>query len=275
MTAIIPKRKSVVLTLLIGLLLHLAGCQIVPVSGRRQLNYVPGSMMRAMSFDSYKEFLAEHKLSTDAEKTAMVQRVGSKIQKAVEEYFLLENRSEILQGYQWEFNLVEDDAVNAWAMPGGKVVVYTGLLQVAKTDADLAVVMGHEIAHAVAKHGSERMSQQLAFAFGAVALDTAMKEQPEKTREIFLTSYGVGGQIALLLPYSRLHESEADQLGLIFMALAGYNPQRAVDFWQAMAKQSSGGAPIEFLSTHPAHETRIRKIEEFLPQAMIYYTGPL
>lgn len=253
----------------------LIGCQTVPVSGRRQLNYVPGSLVRSMSFQNYTDFLKENKLSTDVEKTAMVKRVGSRIQRAVEDYFLKEGGSDTLDGYEWDFNLVEDDAVNAWAMPGGKVVVYTGLLKVAKDETDLAVVLGHEVAHAVAKHGSERMSQQLAFAFGAVALDTAMKDQPEKTRKIFLKSYGVGGEVGVLLSYSRLHESEADQLGLIFMSLANYNPERAVNFWQAMAEQSKGGAPPELLSTHPSHETRIRKIKEYLPSALIYYTGPM
>ncbi len=258
---------------LISSTLLLTGCDTVPISGRRQLNYVPDSYINSMSFDSYREFLSKSKVSTDPKGTAMVKRVGENIQKAVERYFEMENQSELLEGYEWEFNLVDDPAANAWAMAGGKVVVYTGLLKIAKTDEQLAVVVGHEIAHAVARHGSERLSQQLIYTFGGVALDKALEDQPGKTKELIMTAYGAGGQYGVLLPYSRLHETEADHLGMIFMALAGYNPEAAVSFWENMSANNKGKEPPEFLSTHPSHSTRIEKIKEFMPKAMFYYTG--
>jgi predicted Zn-dependent protease len=176
-----------------------------------------------------------------------------------------------LEGYAWEFNLVEDEAVNAWCMPGGKVVVFTGILPVTRDATGLAVVMGHEIAHAVANHGNERMSQGLMVQMGGTALSKALEDKPEETRNLFLTSFGLGTQVGVLLPYSRLHENESDHLGLIFMAMAGYDPRSAVDFWERMATQKSGGAPPEFLSTHPSDKTRIENIKSLLPEALRYY----
>ncbi len=249
----------------------LAGCSEVEITGRKQLNFVPSSTMHSMSFDAYDEFLSQHKLSTDAEKTQMVKRVGGRIQRAVEDYAARNGIEDKLNGYQWEFNLVEDPNVNAWAMPGGKVVIYTGILQVAQDETGLAVVMGHEIAHAFAKHGAERMSQGLLVQMGGVALSTALDKYPQKTKALFMQSYGVGTQLGILLPYSRTHESEADHLGLIFMAMAGYDPRQAPAFWERMAAQSKGGAPPEFLSTHPAHETRIQDLKALIPDAMTYY----
>jgi predicted Zn-dependent protease len=182
--------------------------------------------------------------------------------------------SDQLKGYKWEFNLVEDPNVNAWCMPGGKVVVYTGILPVAKNEAGLATVMGHEIAHAFARHGAERMTQGLLVELGGMALEKALATRPEETRDLFMRSYGAGTQYGILLPYSRKQESEADHLGLIFMAMAGYNPNDALDFWQRMAASSSGQAPPEFMSTHPADATRIRNIKKLIPEAMKYYKKP-
>ncbi len=176
-----------------------------------------------------------------------------------------------MAGYAWEFNLVEGEEVNAWAMPGGKVVVYTGILPVAKDESGLATIMGHEIAHAVAKHGDERMSQALLAEMGGLTLSTALAKQPAQTRELYMRVFGVGVQVGALLPYSRTQESEADHLGLIFMAMAGYDPNKAVEFWQRMSQMKGGQAPPEFLSTHPSDETRIRKIKERLPEATQYY----
>jgi len=252
--------------------LLLSSCTQVDITGRKQLIMVPDSLMNSMSFQSYSQFLSENKLSTDTQKTQMVKRVGGRIQVAVEEYCAKNGTQDRLSGYKWEFNLIEDPSVNAWCMPGGKVVVYTGLLPVAQTDTGLAVVMGHEIAHAFAKHGSERMTQSLLTELGGVALSTAMNNQPEQTKSLFLQAYGTGTQIGILLPFSRVHESEADHLGLIFMAMAGYDPHEAVTFWQRMADSSKGQQkPPEFLSTHPAEETRIKNLEGLIPEAMNYY----
>jgi predicted Zn-dependent protease len=259
------------LLILCALSLLSAGCSEVAISGRKQFNFVPGSTMNSMSFKSYSEFLAEHKLSTNAEQTQMVKRVGGRIQKAVEEYCAANGIEDRLAGYEWEFNLVEDPNVNAWCMPGGKVVVYTGILQIAQGEAGLAVVMGHEIAHAFAKHGAERMSQGLLVQMGGIALSTALEDYPDQTKNLFLQSYGVGTQVGVLLRYSRVHENEADHLGLVFMAMAGYNPEEAPVFWEAMAAQKKGAQPPEFLSTHPADETRIQNLKDLVPEAMEYY----
>lgn len=245
-------------------------CSTVPITGRSQLNLVPASQINSLSFQQYKEFIKQSKLSSDKEAVAMVKRVGVNIQKAVETYFAEKNLMNQLQGYEWEFNLVESDEVNAWAMPGGKVVVYTGILPLTKDETGLAVVMGHEIAHAIAQHGAERMSQGLLQQLGGMALSVALQNEPEATQNLFLTAYGVGTTVGVILPFSRTHESEADRLGLIFMAMAGYDPSAAVEFWTRMSQQG-GAKPPEFLSTHPSDETRIADIKKNLPEAMNYY----
>ena len=265
-------RQSFLLSACLLLMIFL-GCTTVPITGRSQFNTVPDSVINSMALQEYNTFLGspENKLSTDPEKTAMVQRVGERIADAVELYMNEHDLADRIADYEWEFNLIESDQKNAWAMPGGKVVVYTGILEVAQDDAGLAVVMGHEIAHAIARHGSERMTQGLTIALGGVALDKALEDEPSATRNIFLTSYGVGTTVAIMLPYSRTHETEADRLGLIFMAMAGYAPEEAVGFWQRMAQSKDGSAPPEFLSTHPADETRIRNIKSDLYEARRYY----
>ena len=249
----------------------LLSCSTVPVTGRKQLILVPSSTMRSMSFQQYDEFLNTHKLSNNQEQTQMVKRAGKRIQKAVEEYFAEKNMSHELKNYDWEFNLVENPEVNAWCMPGGKVVVYTGILPITKDEAGLAVVMGHEIAHALAKHGNERVSQGLITQMGGIALSKALEAKPAKTQQLWMAAFGIGAQFGVIFPYSRLHESEADRLGLIFMAMAGYDPNKAVKFWETMAEMKGGQAPPEFMSTHPSDETRIRKIKELIPEAMQYY----
>jgi len=261
------------LAVLSGILLLLAGCSEVEITGRKQFNIVPDSTMNSMSFQSYGEFLSTHKLSTNTEQTQMVKRIGGRIQNAVEQYCKSNNIEDRLEGYEWEFNLVEDPNVNAWCMPGGKVVVYTGILPVAQSETGLAVVMGHEIAHAFAKHGAERMSHALIVKMGGVALSTAMKDRPELTKNLFMQSYGIGTTLGVL-KYSRTHENEADHLGLVFMAMAGYNPEEAISFWQRMAAQKTGAQPPEFLSTHPADKTRIQNLKKLLPDAMQYYKKP-
>lgn len=250
----------------------LSSCASVPVTGRRQLNLIPGSTMLSMSAQQYGDFLKSNKVvSADEKQTQLVRSVGLKIQHAVEAYFSQNNLSDQLNGYNWEFNLVESKDVNAWCMPGGKVVVYTGILAVTKTEAGLAVVLGHEIAHAVAQHGNERMSQGLLAQFGGMAVSQLLAEKPEQTKQLYLTAFGLGAQFGVLLPFSRTQESEADHLGLIFMAMAGYDPNEAVTFWQRMSEHKKGEAPPEFMSTHPADQTRIEDIKRELPEALTYY----
>jgi len=265
----LPKRN--IFSAMIMLLL-LGACTTVPLTGRSQLNLIPNDQIIALSFDQYQQFLDDHKVVSGTAQAATVNRVGRKIQHAVETYLDGQGQANLLTGYEWTFNLVKDDKVNAFAMPGGKVVIFTGIMPVAKDDAGLATVMGHEIAHAIARHGNERMSHGLVTQLGGVALGLALSDRPQQTQELFMTAYGMGAQVGILLPYSRLQESEADQLGLIFMALAGYDPHHAVDFWQRMAQQKdAGAAPPEFLSTHPAHATRINDLKQHVPEAMKYY----
>lgn len=260
------------LAVVCGVLLLLSSCTQVAITGRKQLSLVPDSVVNSMSLDSYNEFLSQHQLSNNMEQTQMVRRVGGRIQRAVEQYCAENNMTEQLEGYRWEFNLIEDNSVNAWAMPGGKVVVYTGLLPVAQSEEGLAVVMGHEIAHDIARHGNERMSQGLLVEMGGMALSQALANRPTQTQNLFMRSYNIGTQYGVLLPYSRVHENEADHLGLIFMAMGGYNPNEAVSFWERMSASKAGGVRVpELLSTHPADATRIRNIKRLIPEAMRYY----
>lgn len=247
-----------------------SACSTVPVTGRQQLSLVSSSEMLSMSTQQYDDFLKSNKVVPAGDsRTAMVQHVGRNIQAAVEQYFRQNNLS--LNGYSWEFNLVDNKEANAWCMPGGKVVVYTGILPLTNNEIGLAVVMGHEIAHAVAGHGDERMSQGLLAQLGGAALSQALSQKPQETQQLWMTVFGVGVQYGALLPFSRVQEGEADRLGLIFMAMARYDPNEALGFWQRMAQQNKGQAPPEFMSTHPSDETRIAKIREELPEALRYY----
>ncbi len=262
-------RGSIWLIVLIAF--TVVSCTTVAITGRKQLNLIPKSQMMAMSFEQYGQVLAESQLSRDAAATAMVDKVGHRIASAVERYYSDQGLSNELSGYAWEFKLIESEQVNAWCMPGGKVAFYTGILPICDGETGVAVVMGHEVAHAIAQHGAERMSQGLLAQMGGMALNKALEQKPEETRNLWLTAYGLGAQVGALLPYGRLHESEADRLGLIFMAMAGYDPNAAVGFWQRMAANAGGAAPPEFLSTHPSSTTRIRQIREYLPEAMGFY----
>lgn len=256
------------------LALLVAGCSTVAITGRQQLSLIPTSTMMSMSGQQYAEFLESHPVSTNREQTETVRRVGQRIRQAVERHFAAEGMSRELAGYAWEFNLVEDPQANAWCMPGGKVVVYTGLLPITQTETGLAVVMGHEIAHAVAEHGRERMSQQLVAQLGGMALSEALSAKPEETRRAWLAAFGAGAQVGALLPFSRLQETEADRLGILFMAMAGYDPREAVRLWQRMGQTRSGQPPPEILSTHPSDATRIRNLEKAMPEALRHYQGP-
>ena len=252
--------------------LFLVSCSSVALTGRKQLNVVSDQQMLATSTDQYAQFMKENKLSSDAEQTARIKRVGAKIQAAVEEYARKNNRTSDLQGYAWEFNLVESKEVNAWCMPGGKVVFYTGIMPVCQDDDGVAVVMGHEVAHAVAKHGAERMTQNLAVQGGGAALSTVLATKSPQTQQLWMSAFGAGAQYGVLMPFERGQESEADHLGLIFMGMAGYDPNHAVEFWQRMSKATgSAEKPPEFMSTHPSDENRIKKIQNEMPEALKYY----
>jgi predicted Zn-dependent protease len=259
------------LAFLLILSFFLFSCASVPVTERRGLHLVPDSELTTMSYQEYNNVLKKSKLSTDMAKVSMVRRVGQRIATASEQLLVEKGHGDDIRNYKWEFNLIEDDkTVNAWCMPGGKVAVYTGLLFISQDENGLAVVMGHEVAHAIAKHGNERMSQGLLAQFGAIGLSVALAGNPGVTSDIFMQAYGMGAQVGFLLPYSRIQESEADHIGLILMAKAGYDPRGAVVLWQRM--NAKGGArPPEFLSTHPAPESRIRNIESLIPEAMQVY----
>lgn len=256
-------------TLLLGVFAW--SCSTVPITGRHQLSLVPDDQIIAMAATQYDTVLMTNKLSSNKEQTAMVKRCGARIQKAVETYFQSQNQMAQLNGYKWEFNLIESDEVNAWCMPGGKVAFYTGIMPVCKDETGIAVVMGHEVAHAVAKHGNERMSQQMLAQYGSVALDAALANNSAQTKQMASMAFGIGAQYGALLPFSRKQESEADHLGLIFMAMAGYDPHAAVPFWERMAAGSGGGKPPEIMSTHPSDATRIANLKQLMPEAEKYY----
>lgn len=250
----------------------LTGCITNLVTGRNQLSLVPESELQLMATSQYITFLEEHKvLSPGNYEATMVDRVGARISNAVTKYYNSKGQPSVIEGYKWEFNTVDSKEANAWCMPGGKVVVYNGLLQITQNETALAIVVGHEIAHAIAKHGSERMSQGMVQQLGGVALQVALSQKPQETQNLFLQSYAIGSHLGAILPWSRQQETEADQYGLIFAAMAGYDPQESILFWTRMSN-AGGATPPEFLSTHPANETRIRKLHQFMPEAMKYYT---
>ena len=264
-------RAAVFLTFGAAALFFLSSCATVPLTERRAIHLVSEQELTTLSLQEYSKVLQQSKLSDDRAKVQMVKNVGARIARATEEALKQVGRADEVQKYKWEFNLIQDDkTVNAWCMPGGKVAVYTGILPVTRDETGLAVVMGHEIAHAVAQHGNERMSQGLLAQMGGVALSVALSTQPAATSSLFMAAYGVGSQVGFLLPYSRVQESEADRIGLILMAMAGYDPRQAIPFWQRM-NETGGARPPEFLSTHPAPETRIQEIQAHINEALKYY----
>ena len=239
--------------LLIGALV--VACSTNPFTGKQTLALVPNSQILPMAFQQYQEFLSEHKVVNNTADSRMVKSVGQKIAAAAERYLTANGYAGYLADYRWEYNLVDSKDVNAWCMPGGKIVVYTGILPITKNEAGLAAVMGHEVAHALANHGQQRMSAGQLQQLGAVAGNIALANNPENA-QIFNTAYGLGTSVGVMLPFSRSHETEADHIGLILMAIAGYEPSVAAELWQRMQAQEQG-APPEFLSTHPSKaETR-------------------
>lgn len=260
------KRITVIVSLVI-----LYGCATVAVTGRKQLSLVSNAELMPMAAQQYQEVIAKGPLSKDAEQTAMIKRVGGRIEKAVGQYMANAGRSAELADFKWEFNLIDDPkTVNAWCMPGGKVAFYTAILPICKDETGVAIVMGHEVAHAIANHGRERMSQQLAAQFGLNAVGVLMGQNPTAGQQLLMQAVGAGTSVGML-KFSREHESEADHMGIIFMAMAGYDPNQAPSFWERMSTLSGGQQPPEFLSTHPSHETRIRDLQGWIPEAMQYY----
>lgn len=256
--------RTIIFLLLTAVLL--SSCKKVPVTGRTQLNLVPDFMIRELAFSQYDSVVKiSRTLAATDSRAQMVTRVGLRIQHAVERYLEQHKMQKELSRFQWAYNTIDEPIVNAWCMPGGKVVVYTGLLPVAETEEGLAVVMGHEIAHAIARHGNERMSQGLLINMGGLVLQEALKEKKEQTQLLFLGLYVVGSNLALALPNSRMQETEADKLGLIFMHMAGYEPEAAISFWQRMAALNKNKTP-EFLSTHPSDEKRIKNLSALIPE---------
>lgn len=262
--------KTIESILILVATLVMVQCATVPITGRKQLIIMPESEMVQMSLTSYGDFLKENKLSKDMTGTRRVKEVGQRIAAAVESYLKSQGMESLVKDYKWEFNLVQSKDVNAWCMPGGKVVVYEGIMPLCPTDDDLAVVMGHEVAHAVARHGNERMSQQMLVQAGSAAAAYALKDKPEQTQALLGAAIGLGANYGVMLPFSRKHELEADRLGLIFMTIAGYDPAEAIPFWSRMASVGSGQKPPEFMSTHPSDAHRIQQIEALLPEAMKY-----
>lgn len=252
--------------------LYLTSCAVVPMTGRKQFVAIPASQMIALSNDSYTQVLADSELSEDRVYVDMVMNVGEKLTRAVEAYMKEQGMESALDGYNWQYNVIVSEQLNAWCMPGGQIAFYEGIMPVCRDETGVAVVMGHEIAHAVAKHGNERLSQQLAIQLGGIALSEALKTQKQQTMELAMLAFGVGSQVGLLLPYSRTHESEADELGLYFMAMAGYDPREAPEFWKRM---DAGAAerPPEFLSTHPHPHNRIAHLGQIMPRALEYYNS--
>lgn len=262
-------RNKIILLLLTALSIY--ACTSVAVTGRKQLSLVSNSEIIPMATQQYQEVIKKGPLSTNQEQTQMIKRVGVRIQKAVEEYMASKGLSAELNGFQWEFNLIQDDkTVNAWCMPGGKVAFYTAILPICKDETGVAVVMGHEVAHAIANHGRERMSQQMMAQYGLGTLGALMGQNPTAGNELLMQAIGAGTNLGML-KFSREHESEADHIGLIFMAMAGYDPNQAPAFWERMSSMSGGNAPPEFMSTHPSHDTRVKDLQGWIPEAMQYY----
>lgn len=251
-------------------LLMLTGCSSVPLTGRKQLLLVSDQEVLSSSLTQYKDYIKSAQKSTNATQTAMVVRVGKNIAAATERYLRSNGLSDEIKEFAWEFNLVKSDEINAFCMPGGKIVVYEGLMKLVSSDDELAVVLGHEVAHAVAKHSNERISQQMLTQYGAQILGQTLSQKSEMVQAIAGTVYGVGAQYGVTLPFSRKHETEADYMGLILMTMAGYNPDKAVTFWQKMSASSGGKVP-EFMSTHPSDARRISDIQKELPAIKAKY----
>lgn len=250
--------------LVLALLMLSAACKTNPFTGKSTLNFYPNSQIFPTAFAQYDQFLEENKVVENTADSRTIEKVGQRIAAAAERWLTANGYPGYLKDYRWEYHLVQDETVNAWCMPGGKIVFYTGILPICQGETGIAVVMGHEVAHALADHGAQRMSAGMLQQIGAVAGNIAI-EDPE-TRNAFNQAYGVGSTVGVMLPFSRSHETEADRIGLQIMAIAGYNPDEAAELWKRMNARANG-APPEFLSTHPSNETRISNLTQWAPAA--------
>lgn len=255
--------KKIILVVVI--FLGVLACKTNPFTGQKVLNFYPNSQIFPMAFAQYNEFLTENQVIKGTADAKMITKVGQRISSAAERWLSANGYAGYLKDYKWEYNLVEDKAMNAWCMPGGKIVFYTGILPVTQNETGVAVVMGHEVAHALADHGAQRMSASTLQQVGAVAGNVALQD-PEQ-RNLFNLAYGVGSQVGLMLPFSRSHETEADRIGLQIMAIAGYDPVEAAELWKRMKSSNTGQSPPEFLSTHPSNDTRIANLTNWAPAA--------
>ena len=253
------------LVLIIAIFMGVAACKVNPFTGKKVLNFYPNSQIFPMAFAQYDQFLTENNVIENTAEARMITNVGQRISSAAERWLAANGYPGYLNDYKWEYNLVNDETVNAWCMPGGKIVFYTGILPITQTERGVAVVMGHEVAHALADHGAQRMSAGTLQQVGAIAGNVAIKD--EQTRNMFNQAYGLGSTIGLMLPFSRSHETEADRIGLQIMAIAGYDPIEAAELWKRMKANSGGQAPPEFLSTHPSNDTRIANLTAWAPLA--------
>ena len=253
------------LVLLIAVFLVVLACKVNPFTGKKTLNFYPNSQIFPMAFAQYDQFLNENNVLEDTSEAKLITKVGQRIATAAERWLAANGHPGYLSDYRWEYKLVKDKTINAWCMPGGKIVFYTGILPITQTETGIAVVMGHEVAHALADHGAQRMSAGTLQQVGAVAGNIAIKD--ERTRNMFNQAYGLGSTVGLMLPFSRSHETEADMIGLQIMAIAGYNPDEAAELWKRMKAKSGGQAPPEFLSTHPSNDTRIANLTQWAPLA--------
>lgn len=252
--------------IILGVVLLAVACATNPFTKKKTLALVPNSQLFPTSFAQYNQFLNENKVITGTKDAEMIKRVGQRIAVAAERYLNSNGHQGYLADYKWEYNLVDDETVNAWCMPGGKIVFYTGILPIANGETGVAAIMGHEVAHALANHGQQRMSAGMLQQLGAVAGNIAI--QDEQSRNAFNQYYGVGSQVGVMLPFSRAHETEADKIGLYLMAIAGYNPHEAAELWKRMKANSGGQAPPEILSTHPSNDSRIANLEALAPKAI-------
>ncbi|MFC5045433.1 M48 family metallopeptidase [Aquimarina hainanensis] len=248
-------------------ILLLASCATNPFTGKKTLALVPNSQILPMAFQQYNQFLGDNKVVTGTRDAQLIKTVGQRIAKASERWLNANGYSGYLKDYKWEYNLVEDKTVNAWCMPGGKIVFYTGILPIAQNETGIAAIMGHEVAHALANHGQQRMSAGQIQQVAGVATSVAMSGKSQETQQIIGTAFGLGTQFGVMLPFSRSHETEADKIGLQLMAIAGYNPDEAANLWRRMKANSGGQAPPEFMSTHPSNDTRIANLTKWAPSA--------
>ena len=257
---------------IIAIMALLVSCSKVPLTGRKQFVAIPSPEIISLSEQNYSEIKNEKGISHDARENQLILSAGHRITGAVEKYLNEKGLEERIKGYDWEYAVLKSDEVNAWCMPGGKIGFYEGIFPVCQDENGVAVVMSHEIAHAVAHHGNERMSQQLLVNMGGAALSEALSTKKEETQQLAMIAFGVGSQLGVILPYSRVQEEEADEMGLYFMAMAGYDPRKAPEFWQRMIDLNQARPP-EFLSTHPDPQRRIRDLEKHMSRAMEYYKG--